>query len=277
MTNLKYPFNLLDLKNKIVVLTGGMGKLGTEFTDALVKANAKVAIFDIIENPNSRLLKLSKKYPILFFKVDITNEEEVDRCLKKIKKNWGVPTVLISNAGWKASPNDPAGAGRIFTEYPMNLWDEVFNINTKAAAICSKLVGSMMIKNKKKGVIINIVSHYAIVSADQRIYAYRKKIGKKEFFKDPSYGASKAALISLTRDLSTQWAVHGIRTVALALGGVLNPKSDKEFIDNYVQRVPLGRMADPNEYNGIIIFLASDAASYITGTTIVADGGWTAW
>lgn len=277
MINLKYPFNLLDLKRQIVILTGGLGKLGTEFTEALVKANARVAIFDIADKPNPKLSELSKKYPILFFKTDITDEDEVKKSVEAVKNKWGVPTVLINNAGWKASPNDPAGAGGIFTEYPMDLWDKVFEINTKAAAICAKIVGKTMIKNKKKGVIINIVSHYGLVSADQRVYEYRKKIGKKPFIKDASYGASKAALIALTRDLAVQWAPYGIRSVALALGGVLNPKSDKEFIENYCFRVPLGRMANPNEYNGIIVFLASEASSYITGTTIVADGGWTAW
>ncbi len=146
-----------------------------------------------------------------------------------------------------------------------------------APVVRSKIIGGNMIKNKKSGVIINITSHYALVAPDQRIYEYRKKIRKPKFIKDASYSASKEALIAMTRDLAIQWAKHNIRVVALAPGGVFNPKSDKEFIENYSSRVPLGRMAAANEYNGAILFLASDAASYMTGSTLIIDGGWTVW
>lgn len=274
---LTYPYNLFDLKGKITIVTGGMGKLGTEFTDALTKANSKVAIFDIIDKPNPKLAWLAKKYPLMFLKVDITKENEVKAGLKKIEQKWGTPTILVNNAGWKASPNDPRGAGKPFEEYPVDLWDNVFKLNTTAAMICSKIVGGNMVRKKKPGVIINIASHFALVAPDQRVYDYRKKLGKTRFVKDASYSASKAALLALTRDLASQWARYNIRVVALAPGGVFNPKSDKEFVKNYSSRVPLGRMAAMDEYNGAIIFLASDAASYMTGSVLVIDGGWTAW
>jgi NAD(P)-dependent dehydrogenase (short-subunit alcohol dehydrogenase family) len=116
-----------------------------------------------------------------------------------------------------------------------------------------------------------------LVGQDQRIYEYREKIGKDKFVKDAPYGASKAALVSLTRDLAIQWAQYGIRVITFAPAGVLNPNSDKEFVENYSYRVPMGRMANVDEYNGIIVFLASKASSYMTGTVVVADGGITAW
>lgn len=268
---------LFGLQDQIVVLTGGMGKLGTEYAEALTAAGAKVAIVDIVPEPNPRLAKLAKKFPLLFLKADITKEEEIKDALATIEKEWGTPSILINNAGWKASPNDPQGAGVSFENYSMDLWDKVFSINAGSAARCSKVFGGRMVEKGIKGSIVNIVSHYALISPDQRIYEYREKKGKPKFIKDASYGASKAALIALTRDLATLWAPQGIRVNALALGGVLNPKSDKEFIDNYSSHVPLGRMANSDEYNGAILFLCSNASSYITGTTLVVDGGWTAW
>lgn len=272
----KYLKELFGLKRRVAVVTGGAGKLGTEFVDALIAADAKVALIDIIE-PNHRLRSLAQKNSMIFFKADIRDEGEIRKVLLEIEKKWESPSILINNAGWKASPNNPQGAGQPFEAYPMDLWDQIFSINTTAAAKCAKIFGGRMVEKKISGSIINIVSHYALISADQRIYEYRERQGKPKFIKDAAYGASKAALISLTRDLATLWASQGIRVNAIALGGVLNSSSDQEFIKNYSARVPLGRMAQLDEYNGALIFLASQASSYITGTTLIADGGWTAW
>lgn len=272
-----YIYKLFNLKNKIVILTGGLGKLGTEYSEALVKSGAKVAIFDLTDTPNDKLKKLAKKYPMLFLKVDVTNENQVVDGVSKVEKKWGVSTILINNAGWKASPNQATKASVPFQEYPIAVWEEVFKINTTSAAICSKVVGARMIKNKKGGVILNIASHYALVSPDQRIYEYKQKKEGKKFIKDASYGASKAALIALTRDLATHWAQYGIRVNSFSPGAVDNPKSDPGFIKEYNFRTPLGRRAKESEYNGIILFLVSGASSYMTGTNLVADGGWTTW
>lgn len=272
-----YITNLFDLQNQVAIVTGGMGKLGTEYTKALVRAHSRVAIFDLTDEPNEQLAELAKKYPVQFFKADITKEEEVERAVREVTKTWDTPTILVNNAGWKASPNVPSKASVPFEEYPMDVWDDVFEVNAKAAAICAKIVGREMIKVKKEGVIINIASQLALVGQDQRIYEYRENIGKDKFVKDAPYGASKAALVSLTRDLAIQWAQYGIRVIAFAPAGVFNPNSDKEFVESYTYRVPMGRMANVDEYNGIIVFLASKASSYMTGTVLVADGGITAW
>lgn len=272
-----YIYKLFNLKNKIVILTGGLGKLGTEYSEALVKSDAKVAIFDLIDTPNDKLKKLAKKYPLLFLKVDVTKEDEVETGVKAVEKKWGPPTILINNAGWKASPNQATKASVPFQDYPIDVWDEVFKINTTSAAICSKIIGREMIKNKKGGVILNIASHYALVSPDQRIYEYKQKKEGIKFIKDASYGASKAALIALTRDLATHWAPYNIRVNSFSPGAVDNPKSDPDFVKEYNFRTPLGRRAKEGEYNGIILFLISDASSYMTGANLVADGGWTAW
>lgn len=273
----KYISDLFDLKNQVVVLTGGLGRLGTEFAEALVKANARVVIFDLSTKLNSRLHKLSQNSSLLSLKVDITNEDNVLRGLQKVESVWSSPTILINNAGWKASPSDSKEAGLPFENYSVPLWEKVFRVNTTGAMICSKIIGGNMIRKRKSGVIINISSIYGIVAPNQKIYSYKEKKYHKKFMKDASYSASKAALIAITRDLAIQWAPHNIRVVALALGGVLNESNDQEFIQNYSAHVPIGRMAKPNEYNGALVFLASEASSYMTGSTTIIDGGWTSW
>lgn len=272
-----YLNDIFNLKDRVAIVTGGLGKLGSGYVQALAKAGARVAVFDIVSAPSEELEIFSREYLVKFIKVDIRQESEVTAAVVSVEKEWGTPNILINNAGWRASPNEASRASVPFEEYPMNVWDEVFAINTSAAALCAKIVGKRLIETKQPGVIINIASHYGIISPDQRIYDYRIAAGRGKFVKDASYSASKAALIALTRDLATQWALFGIRVVAFAPGGVFNPKSDPEFVKQYSFRVPLGRMARLDEYNGIIVFLASDAASYITGTCLVADGGWTAW
>ncbi len=272
-----YIHDLFNLKNRVVILTGGLGKIGTEYTEALVKADGRVAIFDIVDEPNEKLKKLSEQYPILFFKVDITKEGEIKSAVDKVEAKWDVPTILINNAGWKASPNEATKASVPFEDYPVEVWNEVFAINTTGSMICAKVVGGNMIKKNRKGVIINVASTYALVAPDQRIYDYKEKKTGKKFVKDASYGASKSALLSLTRDLAVCWAKYGIRVVAISPGGVLNPKGDPDFISAYSSKAPIGRMANANEYNGAILFLASDASSYMTGSNLIIDGGWTAW
>lgn len=270
-----YLCDLFDLQERVIVLTGGLGKLGTNYAEALARANGRVAIFDVIGTPNERLKKLAKDFPLLFLKVDVTNEEEVAAAVDHVTNAWDVPNVLINNAGWKASPNETTKASAPFEDYPMDVWDDVFRINTMSAALCSKIVGKKMIERARGGTIVNIASHYALVSPDQRAYAHREAQTGKKFIKDASYSASKAALLSLTRDLATQWAQHGIRVVALSPGGVLNPKGDPEFIKNYNMRTPLGRMAQEHEYNRAILFLVTD--TYSTGSNLIVDGGYTAW
>lgn len=269
--NLAAQFNL---QRRVAIVTGGLGMLGREFTKALLQANARVAVFDIID-PSKSDIAFAKKFPLKFFKVDVTNEKEVGSAIKQIQQKWDTPTILVNNVGWKASPRDTR-AGAPFQKYSMELWEEAFKANALSAAVCSKIVGGEMIRHKKPGVIINIASLYALASPDQRIYDYKLKKTGGKFFKDPPYGASKAALVAFTRDLAVQWAPYSIRVVAMALGGVEREKSDKAFVKAYSSRTPLGRMAQKNDFNGALVFLASPAASYITGTTLVIDGGWTA-
>ncbi len=277
MIDTAYLARLYGHEGKTVLITGGLGKLGTHFAEAFARAGAQVALLDIATEPSDALAALMKEFPIRAFRADLTDEGQVASALQDVETAFGIPDVLINNAGWKASPNDPQGAGKPFTDYSMELWDEVFRINLKSAAICSKQVGARMIDMKKPGVILNVSSHYSLVAPDQSIYDYKVADGGTPFIKDAAYGASKAAMNALSRDLAGEWGKYGIRVLATAFGGVNNPKSDPRFREAYMKNVPLGRMARPDEYAGLMLFLASDAASYMTGSVVIADGGWTAW
>ncbi|KKS69562.1 MAG: Oxidoreductase, short chain dehydrogenase/reductase family protein [Parcubacteria group bacterium GW2011_GWA1_42_7] len=256
---------IFNLKNKIAVITGGLGILGTVYAQTLAEAGAKVAVFDVIEPLNDhKLKKLSKKFPIKFFKVDIARRPQVENALKEIKKSWGTPNILINNAAIDFPPDK---VGEKPEDYPIDKWNKMIEVNLTGMLICCQVLGAEMAKNKG-GSIVNISSHYGIVSPDQRIYT--------NFFKPVSYSVTKSGVLNLTRYFATYWGDKNVRVNTFTPGGVFNNQNE-DFIKKYSDRVPLGRMANREEYRGVILFLASDASSYMTGSNLIIDGGWTAW
>lgn len=186
----------------------------------------------------------------------------------------GVPHALINNAAIDSPPDAPAEENGPFELYPERSWDRVMDVNVKGVFLTCQVVGGQMAA-ARRGSIINISSIYGVISPDQRIYEYRRGAGAP-FFKPVAYSVSKSSLLNLTRHLATYWAGCGVRINTLTCGGVLN-RQDEQFLQGYCTRVPLGRMAREDEYNGVVIFLVSDASSYLTGSNMVVDGEWTAW
>lgn len=269
---------LFEVHDKIVVITGGLGQLGRQFTMALVERGARVAIFDIGgagKNTGDTFSTIKKESGEVFVvPVDVTRRDSIESGLREVKSRWGVPDVLINNAALDSPPNAPAEENGPFEDYPADSWDEIMRVNVKGTFLASQVIGGEMARGRG-GSIINICSIYGMVSPDQRIYEYRRRAGK-EFFKPAAYAVSKSALLNLTRYLATYWAEKNVRVNTLTFGGVFN-RQDDEFLKGYCSRVPLGRMAREDEYNGAIVFLISDASSYMTGSNLVIDGGWTAW
>jgi NAD(P)-dependent dehydrogenase (short-subunit alcohol dehydrogenase family) len=268
---------LFDLSGRVSVVTGGMGQLGVEYSVALASRGVKVAIFDTakiskLENPV--LSKLMRKGVIRRFSVDITNRKEVVRAGKSIQRLWGPPHILINNAAIDSPPDAPASEVGPFETYPESSFNKVMNVNVKGTLLCCQVIGGLMAE-ARRGSIINISSVYGILSPCQDIYEFRRKKGET-FFKPVGYSVSKSAILNLTRYLATYWARKGVRVNTLTPAGVFN-NQPREFLETYCKRVPMGRMADANELVGAVIFLASDASTYMTGANLVVDGGWSAW
>lgn len=264
---------LFGLNNRVAIVTGAAGQLGGEYVRTLLSAGACVAAFDVnLDNPKSILSKINSKR-LLTLEVDITDKKSVQRGLEEVLSHFGTLNILINNAAIDAPPNATDQETGPFETYPERSWQIMMDVNLKGMFICCQILGGYM-ASKCGGSIINISSIYGVLSPDQRIYAYRSI--EKPFFKPVAYSVSKAGVLGLTKYLATYWASKNVRVNALILGGVFN-NQDEIFIKNYSHKVPLGRMAWQYEYNGAILFLASDASSYMTGSALVIDGGYSAW
>lgn len=264
------PVNLFDVQDKIVVVTGGLGQLGRQFTQALLERGAKVAIFDL----NVQRSTLAPHENLRLLEASITRRDSIEAALGEVAGFWGAPHALINNAALDAPPSAPAEENGPFETYPESSWDKVMDVNVKGVFMCCQVVGGAMAE-ARRGSIVNISSIYGLVSPNQSIYEYRRA-GGQQFYKPVAYSVSKSALFNLTRYLATYWAGQGVRVNTLTFAGVFNNQPE-EFLKAYLPHVPLGRMAREDDYNGAVIFLVSEASSYMTGSNMIIDGGWTAW
>ena len=265
--------NLFDVSNAVVVITGASGQLGLSYQKEFLARGAKVVGVDISKSESIDHLKNEYGISYLFCNADITSKASLQVCLQLILNEFGAPTVLINNAAIDSPPGAPLEETGPFETYPEESWDSVINVNLKGTFLACQVFGAAMVQNGS-GSIVNIASIYGLVSPDQSLYEYRRKKGEN-FYKPVAYSASKSGLMNLTRYLSVYWAKKHIRVNTLTIAGVFN-NQDPEFLDAYLSRIPIGRMADSTQYNGAIVFLASDASSYMTGSNLIIDGGWTA-
>lgn len=264
---------IFDIKNKTIIITGSAGRLGTEFSHTLSSSGANTILFDLNYKKNAKLESvLTKQYNTkpMAYTVDITNENELVKVVKDVKKKYGKIDCLV-NSAFLSPTNSKESFSTSFEKFPKDLWDQAISVNLTGIFLCCKTVGQVMAK-QRHGVIVNISSIYGILGADQRIY------GTSKLNSSVSYAASKGGVVNLTRYLAAYWHGKNIRVNTMSLGGVLDKSyMSKEFIKNYSAKTILNRMANKNEYNGALLFLVSDASSYVTGTNLVIDGGWSAW
>ncbi len=254
-----------DIRGRVVIITGGAGQLGRAFVNSLASAGAKVAVIDCVP--------VEQSDAVTSFVCDITDRAGLEAALVNIEKRWETPYGLVNAAAIDSPPDAPPEENGPFETYPESSFDRIMAVNVKGVVLCCQVFGGAMAA-RGRGSIVNIASIYGMVSPDQSLYQYRRDRGEI-FFKPLAYSASKSALYNLTRYLAAYWGAKGVRVNTLTLGGVYN-NQDAKFLERYTPKVPLGRMADVNEYNGVVQFLLSDAASYVTGSNIVADGGFTA-
>jgi len=260
---------LFDLSNNVIILTGAGGLLGARYAEGLSQVNANIVLADKNYSKVKQIEKtLKNKYNVdpLAVKVDLTDKKSVKNMVKQVLKKYGHIDGLINNAMY---PEGEKERSIPFEKFPLEYWNNSIEVNLTGMFLVCQEVGQIM-KKQKKGVIVNIGSIYGIVGADQRIY------GKSKYNSTVAYGVTKSAVLNFTRYLASYWNESGIRVNTLSLGGVEN-NHDSNFIKNYSYRNMMGRMAQKNEYVGAMIFLLSDASSYMTGSNLIIDGGWTAW
>ena len=270
--------NLFRLDSQIAIVTGGLGRLGSQYACALTAAGASVALFDLESartNPSVQAL-VDAGAPLSIHAVDATRRTDVDREVARVVARFGAPTILVNNAGLGSSPADAALETARFERYPESAWDAMIDSHLKSALVVSQsFVDAFRASTRDAGSIINVSSTYGVVSPDQSMYAFRRRDGA-EYFKPVGYSVAKAGMLNFTRWLAEYCAPFGVRVNTLVPGGVREAEHAPEFVAEYEKRTPLGRMASDDDYNGAVVFLASRASAYMTGATLVVDGGWTA-
>lgn len=268
-----------DLSGRVVIVTGGAGLLGREYARALAEAGAHVVVADINGPDAGRLaseVTTQTRVAALGLHTDVSDKSSVQAMVARTLSTFGRLDALVNNAG--LDPKfDAQHAGEhvnAFEDYPLELWNQGLAVNLTGMFLCAQAVARPML-NQGKGVIVNVSSTYGLVGPDQRLYE-RDDAAAPRTYKPVVYSVTKSAVLGLTRYLATYWAGKNIRVNALTPGGVFNDH-DPGFVERYSHRSPLGRMADRSEYCGALLFLVSDASSYMTGANLVVDGGWTAW
>jgi NAD(P)-dependent dehydrogenase (short-subunit alcohol dehydrogenase family) len=270
---------MFDLSGRVAVLTGGAGLLGRQYTRTLLSAGARVLVADIDGTAASREAAAAVRDAggeAVGEAVNVASQADVRRMVRAVLDRWGRLDILVSNAAIDAKADtlaDQALAGT-FEDFPLDLWQQAVDVNLTGTVLCAQEAGRVMVR-AGRGVIVNVSSTYGIVAPDQRLYQ-RDGEERQTRFKPASYAVTKAAVAHLTRYLAAYWGPSGIRVNTLTPHGVFNGH-DEQFLRRYNERTPLGRMARVDEMNGPLLFLVSDASSYMTGANLVVDGGWTAW
>ncbi len=268
--------DLFDLRGEVGVVTGALGKLGPVWVETLLAAGASVLALDRPGMPASeefqRLTSRFSPQRLVLAYADVCRRAEIETALDQCEQNFGPPTILVNNAGIDAPP---AAGGQEYRleEIPFETNLRILEVNAAGLFLVAQVFGGAMVR-ASRGTIINIGSLYASVSPDARFYDHIPS--DPPFLKPPAYGASKAAVINLTKYLSAHLAPYGVRVNALSPGGVLGGQ-DPEFKRKFCERVPLGRMATADDLRGPLLFLASRASAYITGINLLVDGGFTVW
>jgi NAD(P)-dependent dehydrogenase (short-subunit alcohol dehydrogenase family) len=258
---------IFDLTDKVIILTGGAGFLGTHYARALADAGARVALWD-------RRDEFPAKDAGFAQKVDITDETQVKDAVAAVLKKWGRLDGLINNAAMNpAVGSDDAKKQFVpYEEYPIELWEQELKVNLTGMMICTKAVAPVMM-SQKNGSIVNIASEVSAIAHDHRVYNDLEN----RRFKSIAYTTTKTAVLGFTRQWAARLGRHSVRVNSFSLGGVQTEKMPADFVARFGDANMLGRMAHADEYNGAIVFLCSDASSFMTGSNLTADGGKSAW
>ena len=267
---------MFDLTDRVAIVTGGAGLLGVEFCRTLAQAGASVVIADLDGEAAEHQAAIYRGDSLnaIGHQVDVSAKDSVQEMVEVALNRYGRVDVLVNSAAIdpKFDPGSKQSHSGAFEDYPLELWQQALDVNLTGSMLTCQAVSRPMME-QGSGVMINIASIYGLVAPDQRLYERR---GQLQQYKPVFYTVTKAGILGLTRYLSAYYAGKNIRVNAITPGGVYDDHDD-EFVSKYKSRVVMGRMAEKDEMNGALLFLASDASKYMTGANLVVDGGWTVW
>ena len=276
--------DLFNLTGRVAVVAGGAGLLGAEFCKTLLEAGATTIVADIDVGAATRVSRsINERFPpgesatrSIPIEVDIASKNSVNDLFQRVSQEFNRVDILVNTAAIdpKFDPGSLVDSDSEvgFEDFPLEQWKRALEINLTGIFLCCQAAGKLMVA-QGGGVMINVGSIYGLVGPDQSIY---QSEGNPVRYKPAYYSTSKAGILGLTRYLATYYQNKNIRVNALTPGGIFN-EHDQDFVKAYSSRTVLGRMAEKNEMNGALLFLASDASTYMTGNNLIVDGGWTAW
>ena len=278
----KNYLNRLNIQGKVCVVTGGGGLIGMKHSEAILEGGGIPVLLDIVPTGMERVKNsLKDEYGddivVETYVTDITDRDKLIAVREDLMNKYGHIDVLINNAA--NNPKVDGGSKNLgairFHNFPLDIWNQDIAVGLTGAFLCSQVFGEQMEK-QKKGVVLNISSDYGIIAPDQRIYRKDGVPEDEQTVKPVSYSVVKHAIIGLTKYLAVYWANKGIRVNTLCPASLYNGQ-DEEFVSKISQLIPLGRMSSPDEYVCTILYMISDAATYMTGATVILDGGRTIW
>ncbi len=276
----KELIDIFNLKNKTIVITGAAGLLGRMHAEAVAAYGGRPILLDLVENTTKEQAEqLNKKYntEAKGYSVDITNEDEIKKNIELLINEFNFIDGLVNNAA--NNPKVESNANNDFSRlenFPLEEWNQDISVGLTGAFLCAKYYGSEIAKNPNGGSIVNISSDLGLIAPDQRLYAKEGFSSDEQPVKPVTYSVIKSGLIGLTRYLATYWPDRNVRCNAICPGGVENGQPE-DFIINVSSRIPMNRLAFANEYQGTLIWMLSNASSYLNGAIIPVDGGRTVW
>lgn len=266
-----------QVKNKVCIISGGAGLLGKKHAEAILEGSGIPVLLDVSKErleATKNQLKLEHKNKIVeWFVADITDKNSLEKIRDFLIKKYGHIDILINNAA--NNPKVEGGSDNLaatkFTEFPVDVWNRDIAVGLTGSLLCSQVFGKVM-EEQKKGVILNIGSDYGIIAPDQRVYKKKDVLEENQIIKPISYSVVKHGILGMTKYLAAYWGDKGIRVNTLCPASLYN-EQDEEFVNKLSQLIPLGRMSNPEEYVCAVLFMISEASSYMTGSTVILDGG----
>lgn len=272
----------LKIKDRVCIVTGGGGLVGKKHTEAIVEGGGIPVILDIVPEGMNRVAhEIKEEYGnniiVETFVTDITNRDALNSVREELINKYGHIDVLINNAANNPKVEDKSQnlLFNSFSSFPVDIWNKDIAVGLTGAMLCSQVFGEVM-ERQSKGIILNISSDYGLIAPDQRIYRKEGVPEEQQSIKPVSYSVVKHGIIGLTKYLAVYWAGKGIRVNTLCPASLENGQ-DEEFVKKISNLIPMGRMSNPDEYVCTVLFMISDASSYMTGATVVLDGGRTSW